>query len=235
MSERRFLIAPSLARLIERAQGPARRLVEGFFPREENRVHFVRVEGDAAELVLLTRTDGGEWQTEAVDVPQAHAEALMEVPSGHVAYDRFVVPVAEDRTAMLDRLVEPEPFELLTAAFDTREDAERFAAPAWFGREVTDDVEFTTASIALGAKPFSDEEVSERALNALLDVFEGHYRRPAPTEQVEAQVAASSEGERQLRRGNHDVRRSAAERAVDPGGAMRTLSAALAPVGRATH
>jgi len=209
-------------------------LVEGFFPREENRVHFVRVEGDAAELVLLTRTDGGEWQTEAVDVPQAHAEALMEVPSGHVAYDRFVVPVAEDRTAMLDRLVEPEPFELLTAAFDTREDAERFAAPAWFGREVTDDVEFTTASIALGAKPFSDEEVSERALNALLDAFEGRYPKPARTEETQTQVAGL-EGAGQLRRGNHDVRRPAAERAADPSRAMRTLSATLAPVRRATH
>ena len=234
MTERRFLIALSLARLIEREQGPARRVVEGFFPREENRVHFVRVEGDTAKLVLMTRTGGGEWQTEAVDVPQSHAEALMEVSSGHVAYDRFVVPVAEDRSAILDRLVEPEPFDLLTAAFETREDAERFETPPWFGREVTADAELTTASIALGAKPFSDEEVSERALNALLDAFEGRYPKPARTEETQTQVAGL-EGAGQLRRGNHDVRRPAAERAADAGRAMRTLSAALAPVGRATH
>src|SRR4051794_40532394 len=100
MTERRFLIAPALARLIEREQGPARRVLEGFFPRQENRTHFVRVEGGIAQLVLMTRSNGSEWQTEAVDVPQSHAEALMEVSSGHVAYDRLVIPVAEDRTAI---------------------------------------------------------------------------------------------------------------------------------------
>src|SRR4051812_4839381 len=125
MTERRFLIAPALARLIEREQGPARRVVEGFFSRQENRTYFVRVEGGIAQLVLMTRAHGGEWETEAVDVPRSHADALMEVSSGHVAYDRFVVPVAEDRTVILDRLFEPQPLDLLSAAFDTREDAER--------------------------------------------------------------------------------------------------------------
>ena len=158
----------------------------------------------------------------------------MEVSSGQVAYDRFIVQVAEDRTAILDRLVEPEPFDLLTAAFETRDDAERFETPPWFGREVTADAELTTASIALGARPFCDEEVSERALNALLDAFEGRYPKPARTEEAQTQVAGL-EGAGQLRRGNHDVRRPGAERAADAGRAMRTLSAALAPVGRATH
>jgi hypothetical protein len=48
---RRFLLAPSLARLIEKECG-AYRLTEGFFPERADRSTYVRV-GDGANYLML--------------------------------------------------------------------------------------------------------------------------------------------------------------------------------------
>src|SRR5215216_1924760 len=176
-SERRFLIAPSFARLIQRERGITARVVKGFFPPQETRIQFVRLEGDHAQLVLVTSNDG-EWETEAVDVPFSHAAALVDVAPGHLVYDRSVVPVADERTGFLDLLFELGPIDLLTVDFDARADAETFEPPVWFGREVTDDPQYTKAAIALGMAPHAEEEVSNGALEALLDAFEDRYGAP---------------------------------------------------------
>ena len=208
MVQRRFLVASSLARVIERERGLAERVVESFFPRSEDRSLFVRVSLDRAQLLLMTRTDA-EWQTEAVDVPRSLGAALMEVCSGHVAYDRVLVSLDDGQTAALDRLFEPQRVDLLTVDFATEEAADRFAAPAWFGRDVTKELEFTTAAIALGATPRVEEEVSNAALSALLDALEGHFaeREQAP-EGTASEAATAPEPRKVMTQGGYAAGRS---------------------------
>src|SRR5919112_424000 len=86
---RRFLIASSLARLIQREGRPATRLVEAYFPPRADRTLLVRVEHGRASLILRSSGPDGQIGEEAVEVPLSHAEALVEVANGTVAFDRL--------------------------------------------------------------------------------------------------------------------------------------------------
>src|SRR3712207_3358167 len=145
--DRRFLVARSLARLVRKERGTAERAVEGYFPAQGDRTHFVSIEPGHCHLVLATRSPAGETE-ERTEVPRAQAEALLDVCSGKIAFDRSHVPVGS-REVFLDRFMTPGRFDLLTVCFEARGDAEAFAVPAWFGPEVTDDPTFQNRSIAL--------------------------------------------------------------------------------------
>lgn len=171
--DRRFLVARSLARLVRRERGTAERAVEGYFAAQGDRTHFVSIEPGHCHLVLATRSPEGEAE-ERTEVPRAQAEALLDVCSGKIAYDRSRVPMGA-REVFLDRFMTPGPFDLLTVCFEARDDAEAFAAPAWFGSEVTDDPAYQKRSIALGGVPrLGEAPLSDAALDALLDALEGH-------------------------------------------------------------
>ena len=58
MSQRRFLIASALARLIRKEQGVAGHIVEGYFPARPDREHFVSIEPGHCYLVLATGREG---------------------------------------------------------------------------------------------------------------------------------------------------------------------------------
>jgi CYTH domain-containing protein len=195
-NERRFLLAPSFARLIRREQGSSDRIVEGHFPPQADRSQFVRVHSRGCELVLAAKGDDDAWTEERAEVPRPHAEALIDVAAGTVALDRTTIAAA--REIHVDTFVAPTAgFSLLTIAFEEGEDPQRFYAPQWFGREVTADDAFRRAAIALEGPPASGEvPITDAGLDELLTLLERQSwraHRPDRRTAVVAPVEAKAE------------------------------------------
>ena len=170
--ERRFLLASSLARLIQRESAPPTRIVEGHFAPHPTRTQLVRIERDRALLVLLSRAEEGSIAEEEVEVPRAHAEALIDVAAGTVAFDRTPVRLGEDIHAVLDRFILPQGIDVIT--FTIHSDPRAFAPPLWVGTEVTGDPSLEASGLALTGTPgLGEVEVSDAAVEALLDLLEG--------------------------------------------------------------
>jgi hypothetical protein len=77
---RRFLLAPSLARLLEQERG-GRHVIEGYFPDRHGRSLHVRVEEGTGSLILVTASPGGPLEVAAA-LPLAQAEALLDLAAG---------------------------------------------------------------------------------------------------------------------------------------------------------
>ncbi len=172
-TQRHFLIAPSLARLIQRERGTAGRIAEGHFPSRSDRRQLVRVEQGRSALILLAPGEDGQVTEEQVEVPLPHAEALMDVAAGIIVFEQTSLSLGGDIDAVLDRFIMPEGLNILTVTIPR--DPHAFAPLPWFGLEVTDEPAFTVTGLALSGPPPVDEiEPSDAALNALLDALKGH-------------------------------------------------------------
>jgi CYTH domain-containing protein len=170
-TERRFLVAPSFARLIQRERGTAGRFVEAYFPPRPDRRQLVRVEPHRSSLVLLTQDEDGRFAEEQTEIPLHHAEALIDVAAGTVAYDRTILALAGADEASLDRFIVPSGLDLVTVT--TPADSHALAPLPWFGLEVTDEPAFASMALALdGAPRVNVMEPSNGALEALLDALE---------------------------------------------------------------
>jgi CYTH domain-containing protein len=170
---RRFLIAPSFARLIQRERGGLR-YVEGFFPEQRDRSSWVRLEEDRGLLILKTLGPDGavEDQTE---IPVGHAHALLDVSAGMVDYTRTALPISEGQ-ALVDEIIRPRVLHLVTIEFDADEVARSFRPLEWFGPEVTADPRYTHQYIALrGLAEAPEVPLSDAALNSLIDTLEGRF------------------------------------------------------------
>jgi CYTH domain-containing protein len=180
---RRFLVAPSLVRLLNRDLG-ADRVIEGYFANQPERSSYVRLVGETGTLVLLTEADG-VIEEERTDIPRPHAEALLDVAPGRVAFARVRLD-HPDVEISLDHFIEPRPLSLATVSSESAEAISRFHAPAWFGAEVTTVDGFQNRQIALdGAPPVRDVPVSDVAVHACLDLLEGPATpSAAPLEEV---------------------------------------------------
>lgn len=177
---RRFLLAPSLARLIQRERGGLRQ-VEGFFPEQNDRSAWVRLEENRG--LLLLRISGPQGDTEEeTEVPVAHAHALLDVCAGEIDYTRTRLRVG-DHEVLIDQVNRPRILHLATVAFDTEAQAQGFAPLVWFGPEVTEEARYTPRALALGEVPQTAEiPLSNAALAGLLDTLEN--RAPAAARQV---------------------------------------------------
>lgn len=174
---RRFLLAPSFARLIQRERGGLRH-VEGVFPEQRDRSSWVRVEENKGLLILKTVGPDGEAE-DKTDIPLAHAHALLDVCAGEVDYTRTTVPISEGQ-ALVDEILRPRALHLVTMEFASEEEAEAFRPPEWFGPEVTADPRYTNQSLALrGLAEAPDIPLSDAALNSLIDTLEGRFPAPA--------------------------------------------------------
>jgi CYTH domain-containing protein len=180
---RRFLIAPPLARLLRRDRGGSR-VTEGHFPNQTGRSSHVYLDGETSSLVLLTFAADGSPREERTDVPRTHAEALLDVAPGKVDYARTRLHAA-GREIWVDRFVTPGPLDLIQVAFESEEEAGRFSPPPWFGAEVTSDSAYQTRSIALQELPEPPEvQISNAALDSLLDALENRFGAPRPVAAV---------------------------------------------------
>ncbi len=187
---RRFLIAPALVRLIRKERGGGR-ITEGHFAPQGGRASYVRVDGQACQLVLV---NGGV--EERTDVPRAHGDALLDVCPGKAAYDRTTLS-ASGREIVIDRYVTPGGLDLVSVVFDDKDQAAAFSTPVWFGREVTDEPAYERSALAIQGVPSTgDMTLTNAALDAVLDLIEprfgfGRYgASPRSSENGEGSVGA---------------------------------------------
>jgi CYTH domain-containing protein len=167
---RRFLLAPSLARLIEKERG-GHRVAEGYFPEQGDRSVFVRVNGNAGSLVLVT--DGpSEPMEEHAQLPRSQAQFLVDATAGQVDYLRIELRIGT-HAAWISRFIAPGPLDLISVAFEQEEQARDFQPLPWFGPEVTAEARYRNRSIAIAELPETPEvELTDLALNSLLDSLE---------------------------------------------------------------
>lgn len=171
---RRFLVAPSLVRLIRKERGGAR-ITEGHFAPQGGRSSYVRVDGQNCQLVLVNKGADGIPVEERTDVPRAHGDALLDVCPGKAAYDRTTVNVG-GREVAIDRYVTPGSLDLISVAFDNDGEAAGFHTPSWFGREVSGEPAFERQSLAIQGVPAAEEvSLSNAALDAVLDLIEPRF------------------------------------------------------------
>jgi CYTH domain-containing protein len=170
---RRFLLAPSFARLIQRERGGLRH-VEGFFPERRDRSSWVRVEENKGLLILKTVGPDGEAEDQTA-IPVAHAHALLDVCAGEVDYTRTALPISEGH-ALVDEILRPRVLHLVTMEFASEEEAGAFRPPEWFGPEVTANPLYTNQSLALrGLAEAPEIPLSDAALDSLIDTLEGRF------------------------------------------------------------
>ncbi|SFT12145.1 hypothetical protein [Methylobacterium sp. yr668] len=171
---RRFLVAPSLVRLIRKERGGAR-ITEGHFAPQGGRASYVRVDGQVCQLVLVNKGPDGVPVEERTDVPRAHGDALLDVCPGKAAYDRTTLN-AGGREIAIDRYVTPGSLDLISVTFDDDGEAAGFHAPSWFGREVSSEPDFERAALAIQGVPAAEEvALSNAALDAVLDLIEPRF------------------------------------------------------------
>jgi len=169
-TSRHFLLAPSLARLIQRERG-GERVTEGYFPRQADRTAYVEVDRRGGRLTLIT--DGADGPVEErAEVPLAHAAALLDVAVAVVEYFRIEIAVGS-RSAQVRRIISPGSLDLATIVFEGAGEAYGFEPPPWFGPEVTAVPNYWTQNIALSGLPDPVEvPLSDMALMSLLDTLE---------------------------------------------------------------
>lgn len=171
---RRFLVAPSLVRLIRKERGNAR-ITEGYFAPQAGRTSFVRVDGQACHLVLVTTGADGVSAEERTDVPRAHGDALLDVCSGKAVYERTALQ-AGGRDVVIDRYVAPAALDLVSVTFEADGEASGFSPPPWFGREVSSEAGYERHAIALKGPPAAGEVgLTNAALDAVLDTIEPRF------------------------------------------------------------
>jgi CYTH domain-containing protein len=167
---RRFLVASSLVRLIQREKGGLRQ-IEGFFPEQRDRTSWVRLEENRALLILRTPGPDGHVE-EHTEVPTSHAHALLDVCAGEIDYTRTLLTLGQ-RQVIVDQFARPPALHLISVEFENEREARGFHPLPWFGPEVTADVRYSSQALALrGIEQSPDVPLSDTALNSVLDTLE---------------------------------------------------------------
>lgn len=170
---RRYLLASSLARLIQREKGGLRQ-IEGFFPEQRDRTSWVRLEENRAFLILRTIGPDGDVEDQT-EVPVAHGHALLDVCAGEIDYTRTKLLIG-DREALIDQFNQPRALHFVTVEFDGEAESKGFHPLPWFGPEITAEARFSNQAIALrGIEQYPDVPLSDPALDSLLDTLENRF------------------------------------------------------------
>jgi CYTH domain-containing protein len=186
---RRFLLAPSLARLITRERGVERQIVEGHLSTHSGQNGFVRLEADECHLVLPLLGSAGEVVEDPASLPRAHAKALFDLSIGQISYDQLRVPLPNEcgQRTLVDRINHPGHCDVITVEFDNQHRAEAFEVPLWFGPEVTNEYAYEWRQIALNGLPSDPETpLSSPQLEQVLDLLE----QAKPADRVNSNGAA---------------------------------------------
>ena len=178
---RRFLVAPSLARLIEKERG-GRHVTEGYFADQPRGSTCVRLEEGIGRLILV-RHGSGERVEEVTDLPQGHAEALLDLAQSGVAYRRIPLMLGP-RGVQVFHFTAPELLDLVSVGFERDEHARGFQPLGWFGPEVTANPSYQNRSLALMGFPQEPElELTDMSLNSLMDTLEQGAEVQRPRQQ----------------------------------------------------
>jgi len=170
---RRFLLASSLARLIEKERG-GHRVTEGYFPTRSERSSSVQVTNSSGSLVLITVGRGAVVE-ERTEVPRSQAEALIDVTAGQVEYLSADLTIGP-HVVQVHRFVRPGPLDLIAVSFERDADAWGFHPLLWFGPEVSTEASYQNRMIASEGLPAVPEvPVSDAAVNDLLDMLDNHF------------------------------------------------------------
>jgi CYTH domain-containing protein len=186
---RRFLLDPSLARLIFRECGVDRQIIEGYLSAQSGRNQFVRSEADQCYLVVPLLGPAGELVEEPAAIPQTHGESLFELSVGQISYTRVCLPVQSPVSPkmLLDRVIYPDRCDVLTVEFDDQQQAEAFSPAPWFGPEVTGEDAYERRYLALNGLPARPEmPLSSLQVEAVLDMLDQAKQAPAATHQSTA-------------------------------------------------
>ena len=178
---RRFLLAPSLARLIAMDRYVGRQIIEGYLSVQPGNHQFVRLQADEFQLVLPLIGPDGDLVEDLAPLPRMHAEALFGLCIGQISYDQYQILVqgASGSRALLDRVIYPVRCDIISVEFDDQKQAEAFEVPTWFGSEVTGEYTHDRRYIALNGLPANPEvPVSNTQLEAVLDMLE-HAKQAA--------------------------------------------------------
>lgn len=190
-TQRLFIIAPSLARLIRQERG-GERVIEGYFPDQPHRRTYVQVEETRSSLILEAKGDGAP--EEQADLPPAHAQALLAVSQGQVEYLRTRLFIGSHEIQAL-HVVRPGPLDLV-ALTNTPEDGQDLPPLPWFGPEVSAEPSYQRRRLALdGAPEASEVAFTNAALNSLLDLLEDRFTtwpRPHEGQMPDARAADAS-------------------------------------------
>jgi CYTH domain-containing protein len=163
-----FLLAPSLARVIEKERG-GHQVTEGYFADQPRGNTYVRLEEGIGSLVLV-RHGSGERVEEPTDLPRSQTEALLDLTPGGVTYRRIPLSFGPSRAQVL-RFTAPGSLDLVSVEFDDH--ARDFQPLPWFGLEVTTEPSYQNRSVALAGLPEPRKvELTDAALDSLLDTLE---------------------------------------------------------------
>jgi CYTH domain-containing protein len=168
---RQFIIAPSLARLIQKERG-GERVLEGYFPDQPHRGTYVQVKETRSSLIL----EAGERAApdEQADVPLAHAQALLAVSQGQVEYVRTKLSIGSHEIEAL-HFIRPVALNLVAMA-GAPEDGQDLPPLPWFGPEVSTEPAYQCRRLALNGAPDAPEvDATNAALNSLLDFLEDRF------------------------------------------------------------
>ncbi len=159
--------------------------MEGYFPDRPHQSIFVRVEEDRSSLILSS--DGIEGSPEeSAGIPTSQAQALLAVASGQVAYVRTSLLLGS-RKLQLQQVTEPGPLCLLSVEIPQR-GGEAFQPLSWFGPEVSGKRAYLRRRIALeGLLPAPEVDLTEGALNSVLDLLENGFSAWPLRDQAAAQ------------------------------------------------
>jgi CYTH domain-containing protein len=186
---RRFLLDPSLARLIARECGVDRQIIEGYLSAQPGRNQFVRSEADQCYLIVPLLGPAGEPIEEPAPIPQTHGESLFELSVGQISYTRLCLPFQStgSQKMLLDRVVYPDRCDVLTVEFDNQHEAEAFSPAPWFGPEVTGEDTYERRYLALnGSPPVPEMPLSSLQVEAVLDLLDQAKQATEATRQSTA-------------------------------------------------
>jgi CYTH domain-containing protein len=186
-----FLLASSLARLIEKERG-SHLVRQGFFPDRTGRSAHVQVAGETGHLILVSQPSTSPLE-EPAEISRPQAEALLELTAGQTEYLSIPIDIGS-HSATIQRFVTPAPLDLISIAFRQDKMARKFQPPVWFGPEVTSEPTYQVRSLALTGLPSTPEvEVTDAALHSLLDALGDRAGEPQPQPTWEAPEPETSE------------------------------------------
>lgn len=81
---------------------------------------------------------------------EAYEHLLVKADGNIISKTRYLIPISNELTAEVDVFEKPfAPLVMAEVEFPTIEDAQNFAVPGWFGKEVTFDKNYHNSNMSM--------------------------------------------------------------------------------------